>query len=159
MVNKIVITYFDGAFGPSYVHWNEKLTITLDEVKYERNEYGKTNNKFEKYFPIKTKWSYKLNTGVDDDFILHDIAPLPYDIYLDYPIFNKIEKVLLLNDYEVHGCDMDTLIIKVYNDDSKHPFEYINCGGISKKYQKELYNLIDSMIPSNVSKPYFMGDD
>ena len=151
MIKKIVITYYDGSFGPSYTHWEEKMTITPDKVSYEINDHfkSKVENRHEfafdeNYKRVKYQWSYKIDSREEE-----------YQTIL-YFINKEVEK-LSLEHVELDGCDIGDTSIKIYDDEKTNTFSTAGPLTTIKEFS-QLYELIDMLMPDESLRPHFMGE-
>ena len=151
MIKKIVITYYDGAFGPDYIHWEEKMTITPEKVKFVRKHYKKCIETFDldnEYKQIDEGWSYKINLWNENE----------YEYYK--PIFDTIlnrVKGFDTNLDEPWGCDTGDVGITVYDEDGlKYVFN--NLRALLPEDTKDLFECFGKLIPENVLWPFFADD-
>ena len=151
MIKKIVITYYDGSFGPDYTHWDEKMTITPEKVSYEINNHFKSKVERrheifdfdEGYKDIKHQWSYKINSKDEE-----------YQTILYFA--GKEVKRLSLKKEMLHGCDIGDTRINVIDDEETYSFSTAGPLTTIKEFS-ELYKLIDMLIPDDSLRPHFIG--
>ena len=162
MIKKIIITNFDGSFGSFESHWEEKMTITKDKVKYEIVRHYRDKLICEnasscilengkevypnRYRKVKSGWEYKLN--LQDDY--------PFDKKYYYRIFEMIKRGIEgFNPFVYErALDAGETSIDAFDEDG-NVYTYSTISSIDK--YEPLYKLLNDLIPTGVMRPYFLA--
>lgn len=133
---KFEIKWLQG--GLNFEHIEEKLTITLDKVSFER----KTSNHVCADFDYDVKWDYKI---IDVKFVDNFIKLC--ELFL-----NTKDKTIL-----VSGCDVSIFSIEITTNNGKKIIENYCCNMMDNGFD-EVIILLEEFIPQVASRPYFFGE-